>query len=122
MGLPNEAGPVLLVLMAAFGLYMVFEVWRWNAGNQAQLTAGQFRRRLAGGVLLLGDMLLWYLANPLMTGRPARERLLYLLAATLLVFLPLILAVQEAAFVLRQYARWRGDLAQRLGPEHRGEE
>jgi hypothetical protein len=115
MGLPPATQPLMLALMILFGLYMAYEVWRWAAGNRAQLTRGQFRRRLVGGILLELDLLLWFLANPLMHGRPASERLLYLLVATLLVLIVMMLAVREAAFVVRQYARWRGDLVRTLG-------
>jgi hypothetical protein len=115
MGFPPAAQPVLFALILLFGAYLLFEAWRWYAGNSAQLTPGQFRRRMVGGFLLEADLLLWLLANPLMAGRPARERLLYLLVATLLVFIPMLLAVREAAFIMRQYARWRGELARNLG-------
>ena len=115
MGLPAATQPVTLALMILFGLYMGYEVWRWLAGNRAQLTPGQFRRRVAGGILLEADLLLWFLANPLMQGRPPAERLLYLLTATLLIVIVVLLAVREAAFVVRQYVRWRGDLVRNLG-------
>jgi hypothetical protein len=90
------------------------------AGNQAQLTPGQFRRRLVGGFLLEADLLLWFLANPLMAGRRASEKLLYLLMACLLVVVPMLLAVREAAFVARQYAHWRGELIRNMAkPEEK---
>jgi hypothetical protein len=105
---PNPAlQPTLAVMLALFATYMVVEVYRWYAGNRSGLTPGQFRRRLTGGVLLMADLLMWLLYEPLMAGRPARERLLYLLFATMLVLIPMLLAVREAAFVVRQYARWR---------------
>jgi len=113
--LPDAATPVLLLFMALFGAYLAYEVWRWRAGNRAALTPGQFRRRIIGGLLLEADLLLWAFANPLLAGRPASHRLLYLLTAMLLVLVPLLLAVREAAFVMRQYARWRGDLVRNLG-------
>ena len=115
MGLPAESGPVTLVAMVLFGAYMGWEVWRWVTGNRAMLTPGQFRRRMAGGLMLELSLLMWFLANPLMQGRPAREKLLYLLVALLLAVLPMLLAVREAAFIMRQYARWRGELIQNLG-------
>lgn len=117
MGVPAAAVPVLWVLIAAFGLYMGWEIWRWVNGNRSLLTSGQFRRRLAGGILLLLDLLMWVVANPLMTGRPARERLLYLLVATGIVFVVMLLAVREASFVLRQYLRWKGSLLRSMARE-----
>lgn len=115
MGIPEPARNVILLMLIAFGGYMLFEGWRWAGGNRAQLTRGQFVRRMVGGVILLADLLMWYLADPLMTGRPARERLLYLLTATLFVVLPFLLAVREAFFVMNQYFRWREELAGKLG-------
>lgn len=112
---PTAAYPVLITLLVVFTLYMGWEVWRWFAGNAAQLTPGQFRRRLVGGILLEIDLALWLLADPLMYDRPPREKLLYLLCATLFVLFPMLLAVREAAFVMRQYATWRRDLARNLG-------
>lgn len=114
MGLPLYAQPVLLAMLAIFGGYLLYEVARWVRGNRAELTVGQFRRRIAGGLLLEADLLLWYAANPLMAHRPPAQRLLYLLVATLFVLLPMLLAVREAAFVVRQYARWRSDLVRHL--------
>jgi hypothetical protein len=119
MGLPPYTQPAVFAAMIAFGLYLAYEVWRWRGGNQAQLTPGQFRRRMVAGILLEADLLLWFLADPLMTGRPASHRLLYLLFACLLVVLPMMLAVREAAFVMRQYARWRGELVRNLGKTNR---
>lgn len=120
--LPPGAVPILLGAMLFFGLYMVYEVWRWFAGNRAMLTPGQFRRRLVAGFILELDLLMWVMADPLISGRPARERLLYLLWATLLVFIPMILAVREAAFIMRQYARWRGEIVRGMAKGgHRGE-
>ena len=119
MHLPPAAQPVILGMMVLFGLYMGYEVWRWFSGNPSMLTRGQFRRRIWGGILLELDLALWLLANPLMNGRPVRERLLYLLFATLFVVIPMLLAVREAAFVARQYARWRGELVRGLGKSDR---
>jgi hypothetical protein len=115
MGFPSYTQPLILTAIIAFGLYMAHEVWRWGSGNRAMLTPGQFRRRLAGGIILEADLLLWFLANPLMSGRPPEYRLLYLLTACLLVMVPMILAVREVAFIIRQYVRWRGELARNLG-------
>jgi hypothetical protein len=42
--------------------------------------------------------------------RPAREQLLYLLTCMLFVMLPMLLAVREAAFVTRQFVRWRQEI------------
>ena len=119
MHFPPAAQPIILGLMVFFGLYMGYEVWRWLAGNPSMLTPGQFRRRLWGGILLEADLALWLLAVPLMRDRPARERLIYLLVAMLFVLIPMLLAVREAAFVARQYARWRGDLVRSLGKADR---
>ena len=65
------------------------------------------------------DLVMWLLADVLMRGRPPAERLLYLLWATLLVFIPMIMVVREAAFIVRQYARWRGEVIRGLGKEDR---
>ena len=112
---PAAAYPILIGLLAAFTLYLVWEASRWYGGNKAQLTPGQFRRRLVTGILLEVDLVMWLLANTLTRGRSKAEQLLYLLVATLFVFVPMILAVREAAFVMRQYARWRGELARNIG-------
>lgn len=100
----------LIALLAFFGFYLVFEIVRWMTGNRASLTPGQYRRRLWGGALLELDILLWLLFQPVMSTRPAREQLLYLLLCMLFVFLPMMLAVREAAFVTRQFVRWRQDI------------
>jgi hypothetical protein len=117
MDLPPAVGNLALALMVFFGFYMAWEILRWLRGNRAMLTPGQFRRRLAGAVLLETSLLMLFLANPVMHGRRAAEKLLYLLLASLFLILPMLLAVREAAFVARQYARWRGDLVQDLGRE-----
>lgn len=120
--LPPTATPVLLTAILVFGLYMAYEAWRWFSGNRSLLTPGQFRRRLVAGFILELDLVLWLLADPLTHGRRASERLLYLLFATLLVFIPMLLAVREAAFIVRQYARWRGEVVRNLGrADRRGE-
>lgn len=110
MGFPTSAQPVLVGLIVVFGSYMTYEVFRWVTGNRAQLTRGQLRRRVTGGLLLELDLLLWLFADALMRGRPPAERLLYLLVSMLLVVVPLLLAIREAGFVARQYAVWRREL------------
>lgn len=122
MGLPPNLQPLLLVTIVLFGLYTGYELWRWLAGNRASLTPGQVRRRLTGALILEIDLVLWFLADLLMAGRPARERLLYLLAATLLTLVPMILAVREASFVLRQYAQWRKELIRGIARPSTGED
>jgi hypothetical protein len=115
MTLPGPAIPLLLAFVIFFAGYMGWEVWRWVSGNRSSLTPGQFRRRLAGGIMLEASMLMWLLEGALMRGRGAGERLLYLLVALLLAVIPMLLAVREAAFVTRQYVRWRGELVRNLG-------
>lgn len=100
----------LLALLAFFTLYLAYEWVRWIGGNRAGLTPGQFRRRMVGGLLLELDLLLWLLWPVLAAGRRPAEQLLYLLFALLLIFVPMLLAVREAAFVTRQYVRWRGEM------------
>ena len=115
MGLHPATPPVMLGAMILFALYLAYEIVRWIGGNRAMLTPGQFRRRMLGGFLLELDLALWFLANPLMAGHPPREKLIYLLTATGLLIVPVLLAVREAAFVVRQYARWRGELIREMG-------
>lgn len=126
MGLHPATSPITFTAMVLFGLYMAWEVWRWYAGNRSSLTPGQFRRRLVGGILLEIALLLWFLANPLMTGRSPREKLAYMLVAFVLTWIPMFLAFREAAFVARQYARWRADLLRSMTTEelrrHEGQE
>jgi len=112
MSAPAQA--VILAAIVGVGLLLLFEGWR-RARQPESLTAGQFRRRLAGGLILEGDLLLWLLVDVVTRGwRPAAQ-LLYLFAALLLAFAPMYLAIREAGFVARQYARSRADLARRLG-------
>ena len=106
----------LVVLLAFFTLYLVYEITRWSRRNAGGLTPGQFRRRICGGVLLELDLLLWLLFDPLMKGRPAREQLVYLLTGVLLAVIPMMLAVREAAFVTRQFVRSRGEIVQGFSP------
>jgi hypothetical protein len=113
--LPPHGPAVLIAALVVFAVYMVYEVLRWFAGNRAQLTGGQFRRRIGTGFLLEADLMLWLLADVLLAGRTAAEKLLYLLFALLFLILPMILAVREAAFIARQYARWRSDVVRNLG-------
>ena len=117
MGLHPATGPVTFTAMVLFGLYMAWELWRWYSGNRSGLTPGQFRRRVAGGILLEAALLLWFLANPLMAGRSSREKLAYLLVAFVLTWIPMFLALREAAFVARQYVRWRADLIRSMTTE-----
>lgn len=100
----------LAALLLFFTLYLLFEWVRWVGGNRAGLTPGQFRRRMIGGALLELDLLLWLLYPVLISGRPAAEQLLYLLFCVLLIVVAMLLAVREAAFVTRQYVRWRGEM------------
>lgn len=114
MGLHPVFPPLAFTTLVFFGLYLLWEVWRWLAGNRSGLTPGQLRRRLLGGLMLEAALVMWFLANPLMAGRPAREKLLYLLTAMLLTTLPMLLAVREAFFVVRQYSRERARLYREL--------
>jgi hypothetical protein len=109
--------PIVLVALVLFSTYMLWEVLRWLRGNRAELTPGQFRRRMVGGVLMELDLVMWYVARPVVYSHhlSAPQKLLYLLLAMLFLLIPMLLAVREAAFVLRQYARWRGDLIRGLG-------
>ena len=111
--------PIAFVAAVLFGLYLAYEVWRWVAGNRGELTSGQFWRRIGGGVLLETALLMWVVANPLMSDRPLRERLVYLLTSTLLCVLAMLLAVREAGFVMRQYHRSRRELLRELGRKDR---
>lgn len=119
--LPPHGAPLVLAALAFFAAYLVYEVLRWFGGNRAQLTGGQFRRRLFAGFVLEVDLMLWLLADPLLAGRPAREKLLYLLFAFLLVFVPVFLAVRETAFIARQYIRWRAEVVRNLGSASKSE-
>src|SRR4051794_41076600 len=121
MPLPPATSPVCFTLLVAVGLYLGYEAWRWFTGNRGQLERGQFRRRISVGLLFETVFLIWFLANPLThTWRP-RPQLLYLLTGTLLslaaLLLAVLLAAVEATFVSRQYARWRSDLARKMGEE-----
>jgi hypothetical protein len=120
MGLHPATGPLTFVALVLFGLYMAWEIWRWYSGNRSGLTPGQFRRRVVGGVLLEAALLLWFFANtPIVAGLTVREKLAYLLVAFVLTWIPMFLAVREAAFVARQYARWRADLIRNMAAEER---
>jgi hypothetical protein len=119
MGLPSAVSVTAFGALVLFSLYMCWEVWRWLSGNTAMLTPGQFRRRVVGGVILELDLVMWVVANPVMHGHGPAEQLLYLLAAMLFLVIPMLLAVREAAFVVRQYARWRGELVRNLGDRER---
>jgi hypothetical protein len=108
---------ISLGLALLFGLYLGYETWRWLTGNPSGLTTGQFRRRLAGGLLLEASLGLWLAEETLLShGHPApgshaqvAAQLLCLLGAALFTLLALMLAVREWAFLVRQYARMRGD-------------
>ena len=102
MGLPAFLAPAALFFLMIFGAYMLWEVWSWFSGNRAELTPGQFRRRLAGGIMLFAAMLMLMMANPWMAGHPARDRLNYLSGIMILTLIPIMLAVREAAFIARQ--------------------
>ena len=109
------------IAMLLFGAYMAYEVWRWVAGNRAALTPGQFRRRLAGGILIEIDLAMWLLAKPAFEWmratfpRPVAPAALYLLTVVLLAAIAMLLAVREAGFVARQYAQWRSELFREMG-------
>jgi hypothetical protein len=104
--------------MVAFAAYMGWEIWRWQRGNQSMLDPSQFRRRLLGGALIELMLLIWVLANPLLAGHRPAVQLLYLSAAMLFTLLLcmvlMLLALQDRAFVVRQYSRWRGGAAHDL--------
>src|SRR4051794_12751618 len=97
MPLPPLTSPICLTLLTALGLYLGYEAWRWARGNPAQLERGQFRRRMAVGLLFEVVFLIWLLANPLTHAWRPRAQLFYLLAGTLLSLAALLLAVLLAA-------------------------
>lgn len=107
-------GPVCFAMMVLFGLYLVYETWGWFRGNRFGLTPGQFRRRLAGGFLLLVVLAMGMLAGPLIGGRRPQVQLIYLLSATLLTTVAMLLAVRESAFVMRQYVRSHGSMLREM--------
>jgi hypothetical protein len=117
---PPVAQAMIFATMVLFALYLAWELRRWAAGNRASLTPAQFRRRLIGGALLEVDLALWLAYDFVLLGRPPAERLLYLLFATLLLPIIMLLATLESLFIVRQYARWRGDLVRSLGSRESG--
>jgi hypothetical protein len=127
--IPAVAEPLILLVMVLFGMYLAYEVRRWFSGNRANLTAGQFRRRILTGLIIEADLVLWLMANHIWqfvgempAARLAALKLLYLLFATLLIFLALIQAVREAAFIVRQYANWRREIIRGVARgDHRSE-
>jgi hypothetical protein len=112
--LPGTAQGILLAALIGVGLVIGYELWRRRA-RPGQVTPEQFRRRLIGGVLLEIDLLLWLGADLLIHRWPPAWQLLYLLGATLLVFVPVYLALRETGYIVRQYARSRADLVRSLG-------
>lgn len=115
MGFPSYLPTVALFCVLLFGSYLAWEIWAWFSGNRGELTPGQFRRRLCGGAMLLAAMVMLMMGEVWMTGRPAKERLVYLGWMMVLTLIPVMLAVREAAFIARQYARKRADLLRNLG-------
>ena len=116
---PAHLVPVLIALVAVFGLYLPYEIWRWARGNSSELTAGQFRRRLAAGLLLEAALVMWLLGGSLTVHSDPRIKLEYLFLNMLLAMVPMLLAVREAAFVVRQYARGHNELVKRMARDPR---
>ena len=110
MGLPEFLAPCALFGLVAFGGYIAWEVWCWFTGNRAGLTPGQFRRRLAGGLMLFAALLMLMMANIWMAGHSPKEKLVYLGWMFILTLLTMMLAVRESAFIARQYARKRAEI------------
>jgi hypothetical protein len=110
MGLPPYLAPVALFLLIVFGAYMLWEVWSWFSGNKAELTPGQFRRRLSGGIMLFAAMLMLMMADPWSAGLSKQAKLAYLGWIMILTIIPVMLAVREASFIARQYFRKRADI------------
>lgn len=114
MGLPAFLAPAALFCLVVFGVYLLWEIWSWFSGNKAELTPGQFRRRIAGGMMLFTAMLMLMMANQWMAGHPARDRLNYLSVIMILTLIPMMLAVREVAFIARQYGRKRAEIFRSL--------
>ena len=72
MGLPPYLAPAALFFLVVFGCYMLWEVWAWFGGNKAELTPGQFRRRIASGIMLFTAMLTLVMGNECMADRHPR--------------------------------------------------
>ena len=114
MGLPPYLAPAALFFLVVFGCYMLWEVYAWFGGNKAELTPGQFRRRMAGGIMLFTAMLMLLMGNQWMRGQKPEVRLSYLGWIMLFTLFPVMLAVREAAFIVRQYARKRAEILRSL--------
>ncbi|MBI3911803.1 MAG: hypothetical protein HY320_12845 [Armatimonadetes bacterium] len=122
---PVGAKVAILCGMTAFAAAMLWEVWRWTRRRRS-LAVEQFWRRMAVGVVLEIDLLMWLFLDAVV--RPGGRvhytwfTLAYLSTACLLVFVPPFLAIQEMKFVARQYARWRKEIVRNLarpgGPEN----
>src|SRR5262245_50201339 len=98
-------------LLAGFLFFVgltLYEIWR-RGRHPGSVTAGQFRRRVAGAVIMAADLLLWVVADAFLPGWPPAWQLLYMGGAMLLLFVPMFLAVREWTFVVRQYARSRAE-------------
>ena len=111
--IPPAAEPMIFTVMVFFGAYLAYEAWRWYSGNKASLTRGQFLRRMFTGAIIQLDLLLWLLPNHLsrLVDLDRRElalaKIVCVMFAVLLPFAAMILAVREAAFIVRQYVNWR---------------
>jgi hypothetical protein len=97
-----------------FGAYMLWEFWAWFSGNKAELTAGQFRRRLAGGMMLFAAMLMLMMVDQWTARFSKEEKLAYLGWMMILTIIPVMLAVREASFIARQYYRKRAEIFRNL--------
>lgn len=116
--LPPSARVIVLVAMVVVGLILFYEVARRGSPGRA-LAAEQFRRRILGGALLEIDLLLWLLADVVARHLSAAGQILYLLFATLFVLAPMVVAIRETGFILREYARRRSELVGSLGRRRR---
>lgn len=103
----------IFVLMVLFGLVVLYDVWRWYR-RPGSLAREQFRRRMLGGALMEVDLGLWLVADMVLARLTPAWMLAYLGIATLLVFVPVLLAIRESAFIARQYVRSRADLVRGL--------
>lgn len=107
--LPPAAQAVMLAAVLLFAVVIACEVWR-RRRDPGAVTPGQFRRRLWGALLMEIDLGLWLGADLLIRAWPPAWQLVYLTFALALLLAPMVLAVREWAFVVRQYARSRADL------------
>jgi hypothetical protein len=110
MGLPAFLAPAALFFLIVFAAYMLWEVWSWFSGNKADLTAGQFRRRISGGLMLFAAMLMLMMVDQWTVDLSKKAKLAYLGWIMILTIVPVMLAVREAAFVARQYFRKRAEI------------